>query len=114
MKNIALKLLYFAPAILVTALMLRVGFESIINADGPYWIYVIVGTLWLSGVLLSCGIRYGGVVALIMPVGDYVYSLSGYSGHRHIDTLPYVLGLAVYYAVCGFLVYKNSEKSMKA
>lgn len=110
MKKTILKLLYFAPAILVTAFMLWVGFENIIRLDGPYWIYVIVATFWISGALLSLKKWYGGVIALIIPIGDCIYAQSGFAGHMHIDTLPYIIGLAVFYIVCGYIVYKTNNK----
>ncbi len=112
MKKALLKLLYFAPAIAVTIFLLYIGFDNIIRMDGPYWIYIIVATLWISGILLSLQKWYGGVIALIIPVGDYIYTQSGYAGHRHIDTLPYILGLAIFYAICGYIVYKTNSKEI--
>lgn len=110
MKKILLKLLYFAPAILVTAFMLWVGFENIIRLEGPYWIYVIVATLWISGALLSYKKWYGGVIALILPVLDWIHLNYIDYEMRHIDTLPYIIGLSIFYTMCGIIVYQCNRK----
>lgn len=101
------RLLFFLPAIVATLLTFWVfvyPFFSIPQQiDFPFSILFFLLTIWCSGIMLCFGRCWGGVIALIVPVLDVLSSMSGYSGHQHLSSIPLLGTLAAYYLVCAWL-----------
>ena len=103
-----LKILYFLPSFVLAAILAWV-FHGL--GEVPFSLWLLMGMFFFSGILLSFGRIWGGIPALILPVADWLYSLSGYAGMRHVDTLPFVLLLAAFYAACGMILWKRRKKA---
>lgn len=110
-------LLFFLPAITATLLSCWVfvyPFSSIPQQiDLPLSILFFLLTLWCSGILLSFGKCWGGVIAIVFPVLDLLSSMSGYSGHHHLSPLPLLGLMAVYSLVCAGLCCRNKQKNQR-
>ena len=111
MKKWLLKLIFFIPTIIVTLIIIWVFiFPNFYLFEMPFWLWIVWISFWISSFLLSYNKFYGGIISLIIPIGDYIYSLSGYAGHRHVNTLPYILWLTIFYVACGAIIYINNKK----
>ena len=114
LKKWICRLLFFIPAIVALLMFIWVFIYPYSNVpeqiDVPIGIWLLLAGFWVSGILLSYNQFYGGIVAVILPIYDYMCSLSGNAGHRHVDTLSYVIGLAIFYAVCGYIAFKNKRQ----
>ena len=111
MKKYLLRTLFFIPTILVTLIITWIFiFPNFCLLEMPLILWCMWAAFFISSFLLSYGRFYGGIVALIIPIVDYIYSLSGYAGYRHVDTLPYIVGLSIFYVICGMIVYVENKR----
>ena len=99
------KLIFFLPALLFAAGYLLLAFcgAGMVSLRQVVWLALFL----LSGYLLAKG-EFWGSVAGLLPAMEFIIMSTRYTGQIASIELPLGIALAVFYAVCGIMVYRNN------
>ena len=98
------QILYFIPFILSVIIYIGATFMGLglISVKEIIWLVLFL----TSGFLLSMGKFWGSIFGLI-PALTFVYMSTQEAGQVINIELPLGIGIAIYYIVCSFIVYKK-------
>ncbi len=96
-----LKLILFIPAIIGTFMIVVLYAPNI-----PLSLLITLILLWLGSGLLAFNRYIGGFVGIMSPVLLLIIMQGEF---MHINPTPYSIMYMVFYAVCGFIVFKTNK-----
>lgn len=101
------KMLYFVPAVLAFAFYIVLATVSGFGAINPL-VWVFVALLFVSAIVMACGKWFGCVGGMIVAV-VLIYMSTQCTGQAINIEMPLGIVLCIYYAVCGFFVWKKNK-----
>lgn len=101
--QVLLKSLFFVPAILLTFFVIVLYSPSI-----PLGIWIMLASLWGTGFILSLNKFWGSSLGIVFAIIILIYEESLW---MPISLTPYIIAMIIYYAVCGFLVFKHNKRN---
>lgn len=99
--------LFYFPAIVYSIAV--IALNIILKTVSPLW-YVWAALLWLSGFLFSKGKGWGGLFGLL-PAVHLLYMSAQSTGQVINIEMPLGLIIALYVAVCSFMVWKKGSNN---
>ncbi|MFI3227724.1 MAG: hypothetical protein R3Y09_10020 [Clostridia bacterium] len=97
--KILLKAILFVPAIIGTFMIVVLYAPRI-----PFLLLMTLLLLWVGSGLLALSKPIGGLVGIMSPI---LLLIIMQGEHMHVNPMPYAVMYMVFYAVCGFLVFKG-------